>query len=155
MSPYADVDIDYKLTMALLDWRDEKAALKFPSPLVRSLGSNILLSDQIIKHLVECAHTAGTLATTEHIAKETKWRKDWVDEFADSLKEVVRNYYPQAVVRGASPTTPNNMNGTVEEEDERWERLLLQQHHHQQAFPEVRLHQFERMYPELEQPNGI
>lgn len=118
MLPYADADIDYKLTMALLEWRDEKAALKFPAALVRSHGSNILLSDQVIKHLVECAHSPGSLASAEHIATETKWRFDLVDEFAESLKDVVRNHYPQAVMANGVP--PRRPNSIVEDDDEKW-----------------------------------
>ena len=86
-------DVDLELKIALLDWRDKNALIKFRVPVIRTMGSKILLSDQIIARIVECAHV-GKMKTVLQLAQETGWRKDWAEELGESLLDVVQTYYP-------------------------------------------------------------
>lgn len=85
--------VDYNLQTALFDWRDEQAAAKFTPSVLETFGSALLLSDEIITRIVDCAQ-ASKISTTTHLIKETSWREDWANEFGDSLLSVVRQHQP-------------------------------------------------------------
>lgn len=105
IKPFEMSAVDCNLQTALLDWREEKALVKFPKAAVRDLGASILLSDEILNRIVECAH-AKKLSSPADLYKETKWRKDWVEEFGESLLALVCHYYPPP------PTTSNTSTDT-------------------------------------------
>ena len=79
------------LRLALFKWRDAKALEMFPEAMVREFGSDLFLSNDLVGRIVNCAH-AGKLSTCEDLYKETKWRRDWVDEFGTSLLVVVGTF---------------------------------------------------------------
>ena len=62
--------VDKALKTALYDWRDRTAPLEFRPSVLKTLGSKVFISDQIIARIVECAH-AGKITTTAELLKET------------------------------------------------------------------------------------
>jgi hypothetical protein len=89
----APTETSRKLQMALFDWRDQNARLKFTSAVLTDMGSFIFLSDQTISTIVECAR-ADRIGTVALLYEETRWRKVWMDEFGESILSVVRSFYP-------------------------------------------------------------
>ena len=77
--------------------------MKFGNLVVRRLGAKLLISDEIIEHLVTCAHSEIRLSTIEHLITETKWRKDWAKEFGELLLKVIHSHFPQLTI--APPTS--------------------------------------------------
>lgn len=84
---------DYNLKTALFDWRDENALVKFNPSVIDTLGSGLLLSDEIILRIIDCAQ-AFKLTTIADLIKETGWREDWAEELGGSLLSVVHKYRP-------------------------------------------------------------
>jgi len=84
---------DRELKAALFEWRARTAPLKFPPALVHNFGAKILLSNDIINRIVACAQ-AGKLSSTADLSKETKWKKELVSEFGESLLAIVRIHRP-------------------------------------------------------------
>ena len=82
-----------QLQINLFDWRDEKAITKFPQAHVIDFGGGLLLSDQHIQRILQCA-SSHKLSTIEALLKETHWRKDWADELGESLLSVIHKHYP-------------------------------------------------------------
>ena len=85
------------LKMAIFDWRRQHAIEKFGNLVVRRLGAKLLISDEIVERLVTCAHSQTRLSTIEHLITETKWRRDWAEEFGESLLKIIYSHYPQLV----------------------------------------------------------
>lgn len=79
------------LRLALFKWRDENALEMFPEATIREFGSDLFLSNDLVGRIVDCAH-AGKLSNCDDLYKETKWRRDWVDEFGNSLLAVVGTF---------------------------------------------------------------
>ena len=102
--------VDYTLQTALFDWRDEQAAARFNLSVLETFGSGLLLSDEIITRIVDCAQ-ASKLFTIPHLIKETGWREDWANELGDSLLSVVRRHQPTVAV-DSEPST-SRKRGTV------------------------------------------
>ncbi|KAF8194510.1 hypothetical protein BJ912DRAFT_175127 [Pholiota molesta] len=89
----APTETSRKLQMALFDWREQNACLKFSPAHLQNMGSYIFLSNQIISAIVECARD-DRIGTVALLYKETRWRKEWMDEFGESILSVVRSFYP-------------------------------------------------------------
>ena len=85
--------VNRELKTALFEWRARAAPLKFPHALVHDFGAKILLSNDIIDCIVMCAQ-AGKLSSTADLSKETKWKKELVSEFGESLLAIVRIHHP-------------------------------------------------------------
>ena len=84
---------DHSLRVALFDWRDESAPHKFSAAIIEDIGSHIFMSDEVINRIVKCAHV-GKLSSLSELHKETKWRKELVQEFGEALLALVRRFYP-------------------------------------------------------------
>jgi hypothetical protein len=74
IKPFPMMTVDKALKTALYDWRNRTAPLEFRPSILKTLGSKVFISDQIISRIVECAH-AGKITTTAELIKETGWRK--------------------------------------------------------------------------------
>lgn len=92
-----------KLQIDLFDWRDEKAITKFPQAQVEDFGGGLLLSDQHIQRILQCASNQK-LSNVEALLKETNWRKDWADELGESLLSVIHKHYPPPSLVPSEPT---------------------------------------------------
>lgn len=103
---------DNSLKTALFDWRHHHAVVKFGNLVVRRLGAKLLISDEIIERLVTCAHSEIRLSTVEHLITETKWRKDWAEEFGESLLKVIHSHFPQ--LKALAIATPTSDTGTAQ-----------------------------------------
>lgn len=79
------------LKLELRAWRREQAMAILGRMTVRKWGDIIFMSDEIIQCLVDCAHDKK-ISTAEHIAKETHWRRDYVDQCAGSLLAIINKY---------------------------------------------------------------
>jgi len=93
------------LRLALFKWRDANALEMFPEATIREFGSDLFLSNDLVGRIVDCAH-AGKLSTCEDLYKETKWQRDWVDEFGTSLLAVVGTFstlQPKSTSVGSTP----------------------------------------------------
>ncbi|KZP11027.1 hypothetical protein FIBSPDRAFT_871943 [Athelia psychrophila] len=55
------------------------------------------MSDEIIQRIVDGVH-ANKISSADHIAKETRWRRDYVDQCADSLLALIKRYTPAPLV---------------------------------------------------------
>ena len=86
-------EISLQLQIDLFDWRDDKAIIKFPPAHVEDFGGGLLLSDQHIQRILQCA-SCYKLLNVEALLKETHWRKDWGDELGESLLSVIHKHYP-------------------------------------------------------------
>lgn len=75
-------------------WRHEQATAVLGKYKVRKWGVILFMSDEIVQRIVDCAHN-GKISTAEHIAKETRWRRDYVDRCAASLLAVIAVHAPQ------------------------------------------------------------
>lgn len=107
--------VDNNLQKALFDWRDEQVAAKFDPSVIETFGSALILSDEIILRIVDCAH-ASKLSTIPHLIKETGWREDWANELGDSLLSVVHQHHPTvqvAVGHGFEASTGTRKRGLV------------------------------------------
>ena len=94
-------EISRQLQLDLYDWRDEKAITKFPHAHVTDFSGGLLLSDQHVQQILQCA-SCHKLSNVEGLLKETLWRKDWADEFGDSLLSVIHKHYPPPSVLSIS-----------------------------------------------------
>jgi hypothetical protein len=93
-----------KLQIDLFDWRDEKAITKFPQAHVKDFGGGLLLSDQNIQRILQCA-SSYKLSNVEALLKETNWRKDWADELGESLLSVIHTHYPPPSIPSSTEPT--------------------------------------------------
>ncbi|KAF8170078.1 P-loop containing nucleoside triphosphate hydrolase protein [Pholiota molesta] len=82
-----------KLQAALFDWREQNARIKFDAEILQDMGSFIFLSNQLISRIIDCAR-ADKIGTVALLFKETAWRKEWVEEFGESLLAVAHSFYP-------------------------------------------------------------
>ena len=95
------------LKTAIFDWRRRHAIEKFGNLVVRRLGAKLLISDEIVEHLIACAHSQTRLSTIEHLITETKWRRDWAEEFGESLLKIIHSHFPHlAIATSTSDMTP-------------------------------------------------
>jgi hypothetical protein len=102
-----DDRISKQLQVDLFDWRDEKAITKFPQAHVKDFGGGLLLSDQHIQHILQCA-SCHKLSNIEALLKETHWRKDWADELGESLLSVIHKHYPLPSLPTEPTAGPSN-----------------------------------------------
>jgi len=101
---------DYNFQAALFDWRDESAPRKFSAAIIEDIGSHIFMSDEIINRIIKCAHV-GKLSSLSDLHKETKWRKEWVQEFGESILALARQFYPPQPARPMD--SPSNDTGAT------------------------------------------
>lgn len=80
--------MDINLKEGLKLWRREQAIAILGQQKVRKWGAVLFMSDEIVQRLVDCAHD-GKIRTAEHIAKETRWRGDYIEQCAVSLLAVI------------------------------------------------------------------
>lgn len=85
------MDISLKEDLRL--WRREQAIAILGQQKVRKWGAMLFMSDEIVQRIVDCAHN-GKIRTAEHIAKETRWRGDYIDQCAVSLLNVIAAHSP-------------------------------------------------------------
>lgn len=85
------MDMDMKLELRA--WREEQAVAILGRMTVRKWGAILFMSDEIIQRILDCVH-ANKISTAYHIAKETRWRRDYVDQCADSLLALISRYAP-------------------------------------------------------------
>ncbi|KAF7969654.1 hypothetical protein HWV62_26757 [Athelia sp. TMB] len=88
---YAPTKMDLDLKFELRSWRREQATAVLGRMTVRKWGDILFMSDEILQCIVDCAHKSKIL-TADHLAKETRWRREYVDQFADSLIEILDRY---------------------------------------------------------------
>ena len=60
------------LKMAIFNWQCQHAIEKFRNLVVHRLGAKLIISDEIIKCLIACAHSQTWLSTIEHLIMKTK-----------------------------------------------------------------------------------
>lgn len=84
---------DHDLKQALYNWRREIAGKKIPPAIVRTYGPNLFMSDIIVERLVAYSR-AGKAETIDQIVKETGWRRNWAEEFSDSLIALLSQALP-------------------------------------------------------------
>ena len=94
-------EISERLQIDLFHWRDVKAISKFSQAHVKDFGGGILLSDQHVHRIFQCA-SCHKLLNIEALLKETHWRKDWADELGESLLSVIHKHYPPPSVLSTS-----------------------------------------------------
>lgn len=94
------MDLDLKLELRA--WRREKATAILGRMTVRKWGDIIFMSDETIQRIVDCTHE-NKISTAAQIAKETRWRRDYVDQCADSLLAIINRY---ALPPSAPPALP-------------------------------------------------
>jgi len=92
---YTMTSTHHKLQDALFDWRDLTAPMKFKPSIVETFGPGILISDDIIACIVDCAQV-GKVHSVAQLIKETSWQDDWAKEFGPSLLRVIHQFYPLA-----------------------------------------------------------
>lgn len=102
----------HNLKTALFDWRDENALVKFNPSVVATLGSCLLLSDEIILRIIDCAQ-AFKLTTIADLIKETGWREDWAEDLGGSLLSVVHKYWPIPQPLTISEAGSSKKRGTI------------------------------------------
>jgi hypothetical protein len=86
-------EISQQLQIDLFDWCDEKAITKFPQAHVKDFGGGLLLSDQHIQRILQCA-SSHKLSNVDALLKETHWRKDWAEDLGEYLLSVIHKHYP-------------------------------------------------------------
>ncbi|KAF8237301.1 hypothetical protein L208DRAFT_1248251 [Tricholoma matsutake] len=90
------------LKMEIFDWRCQHATEKFGNLVVCRLGAKLLISNEIVKCLIACAHSQTWLSTIEHLIMETKWRRDWAEELGESLLKIIHSHFPQLVIAAST-----------------------------------------------------
>ncbi|KAF7964920.1 hypothetical protein HWV62_1645 [Athelia sp. TMB] len=95
---YEATKMDVDLKMELRVWRREQATAILGRMKVRKWGDILFMSDEIIQRLVDCAHE-NKISSAEHIAKETRWRQEYLDQCGTSLLAIITRY-------SALPTAP-------------------------------------------------
>jgi hypothetical protein len=95
IKPFEMMVMGNDLKTALFDWQRQHAVAKFGNLVVRRLGAKLLISDEIVEHLVTCAHSGTQLSNIDHLITETKWRRDWAKEFGESLLKIIHSHFPQ------------------------------------------------------------
>ncbi|KAH9942663.1 P-loop containing nucleoside triphosphate hydrolase protein [Amylocystis lapponica] len=93
LKAYDTTPSDVKLTDALLKWRLEQAPLKFNTPSRRDFGPDLLLPNEILTRIVDCAHYKKII-NVESLKRETQWRLDWADEFGSSIMSLIASVLP-------------------------------------------------------------
>ncbi|KAF9471648.1 hypothetical protein BDN70DRAFT_887875 [Pholiota conissans] len=93
IKPYKMSTVDFDLKNALQEWRRRTALIKFNASTVRTLGVRILMSDNILARIVDCAH-AGKLTSIEDLSKESGLTKDRINEYGDELVKLILVYHP-------------------------------------------------------------
>ncbi|KAF8168693.1 P-loop containing nucleoside triphosphate hydrolase protein [Pholiota molesta] len=93
IKPYKMSTVDFDLKDALKEWRRRTAFHKFNASTVRTLGVRILMSDNILARIVDCAH-AGKLTSIEDLSKESGLAKDRINEYGEELVKLILVYHP-------------------------------------------------------------
>ena len=85
----------------LFKWWKEKALAKFGTCYFNTIGTNVLISDNIIDQIVACTHWQK-IKTINNVKREMGWcnQSSWVLELGDSLMEIIMKHLPPA------PLTP-------------------------------------------------
>ncbi|KAF7981237.1 hypothetical protein HWV62_34599 [Athelia sp. TMB] len=91
---YSATRMDKDLKEALRVWRHEQAVSVLGKFKVRKWGVLLFMSDETVQRIVDCVHIAK-ISTIEHIAKETRWRRDYLDRCAVSLLALIEAHSPQ------------------------------------------------------------
>ena len=100
---------DKELTAALYDWRKSEATKKFKGSIVRQLGAKVLMAEEIVVRVVECAR-AGKLVDVKSLKLETSWK--YAEECGESLLSVIRVYFPAPPAdQGATGSNPKPVAG--------------------------------------------
>jgi hypothetical protein len=85
------------LKVALLHWRFEQATIKFGPVIVRTYGSKLFISDDMLDRLVLCAQNQKVQDVAQ-IIKETSWKADRAHEFGASLISLLLAHFPLPVI---------------------------------------------------------
>ncbi|KAF8193661.1 hypothetical protein BJ912DRAFT_924339 [Pholiota molesta] len=93
VKPFTMSDADRNFKTDLQTWRRHVASAKFNGPTVRTLGVRILMPDQILDRIIDCAH-AGKIVNVEQLAKESGWGKERLIEFGEDLIKMILKHYP-------------------------------------------------------------
>ncbi|KAF7966472.1 hypothetical protein HWV62_38172 [Athelia sp. TMB] len=94
---YEATNMEKDLKSELRVWREEQAVVVLGRMTVRKWGAILFMSDEIIQRIVDCAHDKK-ITTADHIAKETRWRRDYVDKCADSILALINKHVPPSPV---------------------------------------------------------
>lgn len=86
-------DTSRQLQIDLFNWCDENTNTKFSQAHVEDFGGGLLLSDQHVERILQCA-ASQKLPNIEALIRETHWRRDWAEELGESLLSVVHKNYP-------------------------------------------------------------
>lgn len=90
---YKTTKMDSELKLELKVWREEQAVRVLGRMMVQKWGEILFMSDEIIQQIVDCAH-GQKITTTDHIVKETCWRRDYVDQCMESLIALIKKHMP-------------------------------------------------------------
>jgi len=70
---------------------------------LHDLGLTLIMPNEVLNHIVDCAHFHKINSTTE-LKNETRW--DEIDQCADGVLEIIRRLQPQSSVPPPLTTTP-------------------------------------------------
>ncbi|KAF6764720.1 P-loop containing nucleoside triphosphate hydrolase protein [Ephemerocybe angulata] len=101
-TPMDDATATFKAS--LYEWRKTKASEKFKPSTIRQLGTKVLMADEILNRVIECAR-ARKLTDLESIRRETSWR--YADELGLSLLELIKFHFPSP---SSAPLVPGPAN---------------------------------------------
>lgn len=100
------------LQRALWDWRDQTAKFEFPPGVFSEYGANLLMADDILQRIVDCAH-AGKISTIDDLQKQTRWKPSSAAKHGEQLLSIIIKHRPAPNPHSAALTNPTRYPGTV------------------------------------------
>jgi hypothetical protein len=82
---------DHDLRKALHEFRKRRTISKFGTPCLINTGPGIIMPNDILQRIVDCAHH-HKIKTTGDLAKETRWSR--VEEFGAEVLEIITSHSP-------------------------------------------------------------
>jgi hypothetical protein len=98
---------DMSLRTALHEFCREKTIEKFGRACLRDTGLGIIMADDVLFRIVDCAHFNG-IETTEQLAKETRWSR--ASKYGDQIVGIILHHCPKPVPPAVTPLCTADVN---------------------------------------------
>lgn len=87
----------------LHDFRVQSAVQKFGRPAFAMMGHALMMSDEILQRIVDCADN-GKIHTVDDLSRETRWI--WAREFFPSILPLIHKHFPPVTPAPLTTRTP-------------------------------------------------
>ena len=91
LKEYVRGEPELRLSQALGAWRRATTIKKFGHSILRDVGSSLVLTNDQLERLVDCAHF-GKITNVEQLKKEVRWAL--IDEFGQDVVQIIMTECP-------------------------------------------------------------